>query len=386
MITRDNIRELAEFESPEGCALSFYYQPTVPRNQAHREEAILVKDLVRNALRDAEKNGKNGCTRESLDRILGMAESLRGNNRRGKAIFLCGKHDFFRDFDVPPRLRGTSLTVDRRFHLRPLTGLADVLPRVSIALVDRSRARFFELWMDEIQEHDSFTFELPRRGRSDGFGGFDAGHAERHVEHEAMHHFQRVCDYLAKQQENGIERFLLSCRDDIWPEIEPQLHPYVKDRLVGRFTLDATANAQEVRQEAERLLQEFRANRRQGLVRDALGEASRNGRGATGLRKVLKSLQTGEVQTLLLSQTFSAPGVQCANCGYIDNRQPAECAVCGQKTRDVADLADPILRYAVRNRIEVVNPPDDPELDRVGGIAALLRFRADQNTEMKKAV
>jgi hypothetical protein len=27
MITRENIIELAAFESPEGCAVSFYFQP-----------------------------------------------------------------------------------------------------------------------------------------------------------------------------------------------------------------------------------------------------------------------------------------------------------------------------------------------------------------------
>ena len=63
MITRDDIRELANFHSPETCAVTFYYQPTTPLNKSHREESILVKDLVRNALRDAEKHGRNGCAR-----------------------------------------------------------------------------------------------------------------------------------------------------------------------------------------------------------------------------------------------------------------------------------------------------------------------------------
>ncbi len=57
MITRDDIRELANFHSPEGCAVTFYYQPTTPTNRSHRDETILVKDLVNNALREAEKKG-----------------------------------------------------------------------------------------------------------------------------------------------------------------------------------------------------------------------------------------------------------------------------------------------------------------------------------------
>ena len=56
MITREDIRELAEFQADGAdCAISFYFQPAPPSNRAHREQAILVKDLVQQALREAEK-------------------------------------------------------------------------------------------------------------------------------------------------------------------------------------------------------------------------------------------------------------------------------------------------------------------------------------------
>ncbi len=59
MITREQIHELAEFEDPSACALSFYFQPTPPRNKAHKEEAILTKDLAREALRQLESRSKS---------------------------------------------------------------------------------------------------------------------------------------------------------------------------------------------------------------------------------------------------------------------------------------------------------------------------------------
>src|SRR5207302_8816489 len=95
MITREDIRELAQFQSEngEGCALSFYFQPQTPQNKSHKEEAILAKDLVRNALREAEKNGKNGGTRADLQRILEIAGNLRGNQAKAKAIFACGRSE-----------------------------------------------------------------------------------------------------------------------------------------------------------------------------------------------------------------------------------------------------------------------------------------------------
>ena len=92
---------------------------------------------------------------------------LESGSRRTSWLRFLG-FDLWREFDLPPRLAGTRLFVNQRFHLRPLTALADVLPRVCIALVDRSRARIFELWMDEIAEKEKFTSEeigRDRRGR-----------------------------------------------------------------------------------------------------------------------------------------------------------------------------------------------------------------------------
>ena len=82
MITREEIRQLAQFESATGCAISFYFQPQTPQNKSHREEAIMVKDLVRDALRKAERNGNQAALREDLQKILTIAEGLHGNHSR----------------------------------------------------------------------------------------------------------------------------------------------------------------------------------------------------------------------------------------------------------------------------------------------------------------
>lgn len=386
MITRDDIRQLAEFQAPEGCAVSFYFQPSTPKDKSHREENILLKDLVRGALRQSEKNGKNGCVRANLERILDMAERLHGNHARAKAIFACQKQDFWREFDLPARFATSRVFINRHFHLRPLTAIADVLARVSIVLAGRTRARFFELWMDEIHEREKFTTELPRRGRSDGWAGYEAGHVERHVENEAMQHFKRVAERMKELQDSGYKRFLVGCRDEAWPDLEAQLHPYVRKCVVGRFALDvAAATADQVRQAAERVLEEFRAGQRQALIREVLGEAQRNGRGALGLRRVLRSLETGEVQTLLLGTSFAHAAAQCSNCGHLDTRLSRECAVCAHPNRELEDVADVLLAAAVRSSIEIVHVPHHPEFDKVGNIGALLRFRSDQSTEARKA-
>jgi peptide subunit release factor 1 (eRF1) len=385
MITREDIVELAQFESPEGCAVSFYFQPDTPQNKSHHEETIQVKDLVRQALHEVEKNGKHHGARGDLERIMAMAEHLRGNRRNAKVIFASTQQNFWREYDVPARLSGRSLVVGKRFHLRPLTAIAGVLPRVCIGVVGRTTARVFQLWMGEIKETGKIVSELPRRGRSDGFAGYDAGHADRHVDHEARLHFKKFVALLARRQEKeGFDRLILGCRDENWAEIEPYLHPYARQRLLGRFPFDfATGTVDQVREQAERILRDFREQRYHDLFRRVVNEAKANGLGALGIKRVLRSLETGEVQTLLLGQTFAAAAAECRHCGHVEPlKSDIPCPICGAETRTIKDVSDFLLGAAVRNGIEIVHVPPDPEFEKVGNVAALLRFRADQNTNV----
>jgi peptide subunit release factor 1 (eRF1) len=389
MITRDDIRELATFHSPEACALTFYYQPSTPLNRTHREDSILVKDLIRDALREVEKNGSQSAyARTDLKRINDLLETLHGNGGKAKAIFACSQQNFWREFDVPAQLPKTNLIFNQRFHLKPLASVLDGASRSCIVIADRAKARIFEMVNNDIVEKQDFVNFLPHRVKSDGWGGYDGGHAERSKLNEAMVHFKTIADYITGYFERGeCDRLLIGCADELWPEIHPHLHPYAKQRLVGHFRINyKLATPEEVKQLSQAMLRDYEAERKQNLIREVIDEAHGNRLGAIGLRRVLRSLELGEVQTLLLASNFQAPGVKCYHCGHMDYHVSTECVVCGKPNTNLEDIGDAIVGYAIRGGIEIVYIQDDEQFDRIGRIGALLRFRAEQSTPAKMAV
>jgi len=380
MITREDIRGLAEFQGHGAeCAISFYFQPAPPSNRSHREQAILVKDLVHQALREAEKSGRNGKARADLQRILDLAGEWQGNRTRAKAVFACGSRNIWREVDLPPKLAKTQLFVNRRFHLKELALLLVRQPRLWVAFVDRHRARFFDLHLDEVKEQEALFRPLPRRGRGDGFAGYDAGHAERSVNDEVLHHFKDVAELLKLGLERkAFDRLVIGCQDILWRDFETQLHPYVKNRLLGRFTAEVgSASETQAREQGERMVRESLAQHQHEQLREALDQARSNGHGVTGLRRVLRSLEMGEVQVLLMADNYSARAVECGSCGHLDAHMVQYCPVCGRSTQELEDVADAIVPAAIRRDVELVYVKDDPEFDRVGSIAALLRFRVN---------
>jgi len=59
MISREDLRQLADFECrlPDEFAISFYFEPCVPKDKSHRQELIEAKDLVRKTLQELELIG-----------------------------------------------------------------------------------------------------------------------------------------------------------------------------------------------------------------------------------------------------------------------------------------------------------------------------------------
>ncbi|MDQ1389652.1 MAG: hypothetical protein QOF56_3106, partial [Acidobacteriaceae bacterium] len=393
MITREQIHELAQFEDEGACALTFYFQPTTPRNKAHKEEAILTKDLAREVLRQLEGRDfegksktktKNKCesARADLDRIVRLSQELRGNGAHAKAVFACSAQKFWREYDLPAHLSGTQLLVDRHFHLKPLTQLLASLPSLGIVLMDRHRARLFELRLGELTERMDFFHPLPHRGRSDGFKGYDGGHAERRVADEVRQHCKIVADFLKDALDKGMfEHWILGCQDTHWPQFAAQLHSYASQKLLGRFTAEvAHVSRDEIRSQAKRIFADSQKKRCDDALRETLSQARSSGRGVTGLRRVLRSLESGEVQTLLVGQSYHSQAVECAGCGHLDAHLVSFCPVCGRETREVVDVAEAILPRVISHNIELFYVNDDAEFDKVGNIAALLRFRSEQNT------
>jgi len=141
-------------------------------------------------------------------------------------------------------------------------------------------------------------------------------------------------------------------------------------------------STEEVRTQAERIFAESQERRCNEILRETISQARSNGRGVTGLRRVLHSIESGEVQTLLIGQNYHSQAVECAGCGHLDAHLVSLCPVCGRETRQVVDVSEAILPWVIRRNIELFYVKDDPDFDRVGNIAALLRFRSEQNNNV----
>ena len=214
------------------------------------------------------------------------------------------------------------------------------------------------------------------------------GHAQRRVEDETRQHFKHVSELLKESLEKGIfEKWILGCQEVHLAQLERILHPDVRQALLGHFQADmAHMTRDEIRTHAQHIIDEWQSERRKEFVSQVLSQARSQGRGVTGLRRVLRSLELGEVQTLLIGEKFEAHAVECSGCGHIDAHIVGFCPVCGHATQEIVDVGEAVLPWVIRRDIEMFYVQEDPEFDKVGNIAALLRFRSDNVQPISSAV
>src|SRR5262249_26612050 len=133
-------------------------------------------------------------------------------------------------------------------------------------------------------------------------------------------HFKAVSEILKDALDRGIfEKWVLGCQDAHYSQMEAQWHPYVSQALLGRFNAEVGhISTDEIRSQAANIVTSWHDQRSRELVDQTLEQARGKARGVTGLRRVLRSLELGEVQTMLIGENFFAHAVECSGCGHLD--------------------------------------------------------------------
>jgi len=379
-ITTEELRELAGFWAEQADALSVYIKPPAAMQLSHREEPIYVKDKVMQTL--GTLRASSPVAKVDIQRVVDTVSAMNGNNGRAKIIFACAREGIWREFDVPGDF-GFSLDVGAAFTLAPLIADLQSRRRYCIALADRNRARLLLLEAREISEHSQVLDEEKEKIRSTG--ARKSVHLERKKEEGARRHFAFLADHLLHFHEHGdFDCLIVGCREEMWPEIEAELHPDLKQVLVGRFACDpGYATREEIEQKAQTIVDSKDRLDEERLVERTVGAAAANGLGAVGLKAVISALERGEVRTILWTNTARPAHRQraalCPNCGHLEATGTKKCGLCKGSMRQFTDAEEALLRHVLGRSIQVrmlhyskLPPPDE--------IAAWLRFRSDQNT------
>ena len=309
-ITRGRLRRLADVRPERGRVLSVFLNldPTEFATPAARSTAI-TSVITEATHRVEEADGLDHDEREALKadvervRAALSASDIAGNGTRAVAVYACQPAELLEVVSLR-RPVDSGVVLERSPHVAPLVADADQ-ERWCVLLVNRRNARIFVGDGGELEETDRVQDDVHSQHDQ---GGWSQANYQRSVEKEKVDHLVRVADVAFRAHKHrGFDRLLVGAPEELVGELEQKLHPYLRERIVGRLHLDVdNSSPADVRTAAGRAMEDLRRRcEREELDRLAQG-VGRGGRGAAGLEAVMAALDEARVEVLLVADGFRA--------------------------------------------------------------------------------
>jgi peptide chain release factor subunit 1 len=375
-LDHDRLRRLAALRPQNGrSVLSLYLDLDPSAYGTQPARASQITSLLDEADRHAREKSLDHDVRVALRQDIGrVRDFLRGDfsakGAHALALFASRPADLFEVLRLPDAVRG-AVVVDDTPWLDPLIGREP--PRRCLALVNRRAFRAFaDSPARELHEVAALTADVPRRHDQ---GGWSQANYGRHLEADVRRHVERSLRLLFEHhQREPFDLLAIGCTAELWPEVEQQLHPYLRECLLGRFEVETENVTEDGLLAAAAPLFETAERRHvdELLGRVQAGVASGR-RAADGLVPVLNALNERRVEALLYEPSFRHDGYVCPQSGWIG----LDAALCpsGEENAEARDnVLEDAIAVAILQSAAVHALRDRPELGPLGGIAAVLRF------------
>jgi peptide subunit release factor 1 (eRF1) len=371
------------------------YLKLEPRDRARGKYLIKLKNRAKRLTAGLESRGLTRSERAEVEADVDRIRDYLSHPGqlppgRGIALFACGPIGLFEVAPLPLVFR-SRLVVDHSPLVRELAALDSEFGRVICASYDRTTARFFEVSAGGVTElpqlvADDSTrtarFHGPSKARQ-GRGRGDRGRAvgpsapgehnfNQRIREEKQRHYagiaQRLFEHIRERPVRGI--VLAGAKADV-AGVEPHLHPYVAEALLGMARLNPkTVSEPDVLEAVLDLRAEMEREWERHHLAE-LDEGAGTGWAVNGVNPTLGALARGQVRTLLVEATAERPGFRCRE----DGRLTLSATTCTGEAEPVPDIIDEAIEEALRQGAHVDVVEDAEVRQRVDGLACLLRFR-----------
>lgn len=372
LVMRKDLLDLANFCDEQAHALSFYFSLASTPDNSHREELIAIKRLLQQERTHLAPEPAPRLLAKDLEELVDVAEEIRVNPARLRAVFACRRKQVWREFDLPAPDSISQLEIGRRFRLFPLMAALQSSAPYCVVLLESGKARLFVVHGSEIREIEG---RLPVEDLSlhaaDSRVGWSKRIDKNVAEHEKAYSKKLSHSLLGFMAEQRITNLLIGCREDLWSEVKRQFAVFEDGALVGHFHLpNFTIGPIEVLRTAGPIFAAKQRQRCRALL-DEINETP--SRAAFGVGDVLRALEQGRVQKLALGKLPQQTISECQDCGLMGAEAGHSCISCGSTAVRYLPAEEGLIRQGLVSDVEISLVEADT-IPGFGGVAALLHY------------
>ena len=304
-VSEQELRTLSRIGAEGGATLNLFVGfdlPEVPTARSRSEELGSHLSEAEAKLR-AEAGDADGA---ALDACLARARDALGDvevtdpTLHGLAV-VCPEDGELRAYALRRR-PGFDLAASFR-RGAALEPLFEALPGPAwgAVVVNRHHGRVFrgtELGLVEIEDVEDDVHRWHAQG------GWSQARFQRGIAKETRDHVRNVCELLASLHERQpFDHIVVLAPAELWPVVEDNLHPYLRERLAGHLAVDlGDADADEVLDRCGELMAEQRRGRARQVLDRLEQDLGSGERAAAGDEAVRKAIEERRVELLVVPE------------------------------------------------------------------------------------
>lgn len=361
-----NLASLGETTSP---VVSSYIN-----NETGRSGYRHVIDARIREIRKALSSDQRLEFEQALGKIEAFLASELTSESKGAALFSRGgESPFFQahQFRLPlPSL----MSVDSVPHIYELVLLKDTYHRYVVLISTESHARIVEVSVGNVtRELWTERPELRQRvGR-----GWTKEQYQNHRRDRTQKFIKEKIEVLDRLFANGAHTHLvLAGNPRIIALVRDSLPRRLKDKLVDIVPVSGNASTGDVVSATLSTFAEHEETESMETAGLLLGELRKGGLAVSGSEATLEALAQGQVDILVLSESYAAPaGWKCRSCEAVGvNAAPKGCPRCGEGAIAQLNLKEHMTSAAERLGVIVEIVRNSDVLFDIGGVGCLLRY------------
>jgi len=368
------LQELLDFEIANGPFISAYLNTAVNENGKRTFDVVLKKQISDHLDTFPEGSDDRNSFEQDVEKIINFLKDL-GPSTQGIAIFACSSAGLFRTYEFQVPFDENLFFVFDRPHLYPLIKLVSSNRRFAVAQADTNSAHIYVFGLGEMFSREDIQNQKTNRTE---VGGWSQMRYQRHTDNFHQQHAKEVVAELEKLVRNDrIERIILAGDEAvIIPILRGELSKELEDKVIGTMPLSVNAPEHEVLEAAEKTVHRHETLEDTKVIETLKEQNYDNGRGITGISKVLPALLNGQAQELYIASNFDSIDYNIGQVNKIFKDYAPGIDEDLPSAKRTGLVIDEVLRLAAQTADDIRFIEDDNLLKEAGGVGALLRYQA----------
>jgi peptide chain release factor subunit 1 len=330
------------------------------------------KQIIR-VLKQKKESLKNfEANMTKLETVLShdVPNDLARNKFHGLALFISEPKGYFKALGLPHDINN-NLVVDTSPYIRPLARLLDEWEEYAIILLNNNEAKMYVVTLGAIKDKERLTAHIMNKHKK---GGWSQMRFQR-LRKEAIDRFhKKVAEELGRFiEDDQIVGIILAGPGEAKDHFKNELSHNLKELIIGEFDYEMDIPTETLIETASEEVAKLERQTSEHAVDKLKNEILKGGKAVFGTKETSNAASYGKVELLILSKDYQPRGWICEHCQVVETGVKTSCPYCNHETSEV-DVLEEILEFAQRTGANIEFVGDNPILEELGGVGALLRY------------